>query len=158
MQTELKISDKASADFVRLVSYVNEMENGFLLEYKVTQKQTGIKMDSKGRTLLRRAILRCHREYALCPGVGFKLAQPDLAMPIMTKRFLSIDSRIKRAEKAHKALLEFRASLNPDERRGFDFAGALFGAIRVAAENGKKLYGRNQHQLAESNPIVPDNI
>lgn len=153
---ELRVSEQASAEYLRLIGYIHELPDGYFIEYKAAQREAGVEMNSKGRALLRKAIVRLGREYAVVPGQGFKLADPGTTMPIMTKRFLSIDSRVKRAEKAHKALREFRNSLSEDERRGFDFAGAIFGAIRVAAEDGKHLYGKEIRQLSQQNPIVPD--
>lgn len=151
-----QLSERASEDFIKLVSFIEDSRAGVLLEYQRVQEQTGVLMDMRGKAKLRNAIIHCGREYALMPTVGYQLAEARLAMPIMTRKFLSIDSRIRRAEKAHEALLEFRESLTVEERRGFDYAGALFGAIRVAADNGKRLYGREVKRLAQSTPIVPD--
>lgn len=156
MVNEIRVSEKASEEFIKLVSLVNDLPAGSVLEYHEVEKQTGVTMDIKGKDKLRRAIIKCDKEYALIAGIGYKLANPNLTMPIMTKRFLSIESRIRRADKAHKALMNFRRSLTPEERRGFDFAGAIFGAIQAAAEDGKRLYGNEIKQIAPSKPIIPD--
>lgn len=153
---EIRVSDQASAEYIRLLGYVSDLPDGYMITYEEAQREAAVEMDRHGRSLLRQAILKCGREYAVVTGTGYKLANADLTMPIMTKRFVSIDNRIRRAEQAHKALMEFRESLTEDERRGFDFAGAVFGAIRVAAENGKHLYGKEIHQLSQGQPVLPE--
>ena len=157
MSKATKTIQQGSDEYLRLVSLVAAVPHGEMIEYQAVQARTGVKMDSKGKSRLRRAILRCGREYAVLPQVGYKMAQADMAMGILTHQLGRIDNRVKRADRAQKVIQkDFYEQLGPDEQKGVLFVGAIFGAIRTSADKGRKLYAPpSVRQLAESNPIVP---
>lgn len=147
----------ASEEYLKLLGYIMDKGDGYLLIYSDVQRETGVIMDPRGKSKLRRAILRSHREYAVLPNEGYKLAQPDMAMGILSFRLLRIDSQVKRADRAQRVIQDsFLKELTPEEKKGVLYIGAIFGAIRLAAEKGKKVYGKKRNLLIEGKPIVPD--
>ena len=150
---------KASEDYLRLLAYVQEQPIGELLEYSKVEQATGVTMNTAGRNKLRRAILRSHFEYAVIPGVGYKLAQADMTMGILTFRLVGIDNKVRRAERAQRVLQQaFLDQLPPEEQKGVLFIGAVFGAIRQSAEKGKELYRKEPKQIAGGDPSLPSNV
>jgi hypothetical protein len=150
---------QSSQDYLKLLAYVQDKHPGDLLEYLVVATETGIKMDAGGKGKLRRAILRSHLEYAVVQNVGYKLAQPDMTMGILTLKLVGIDNKVRRAERAHQVLQEqFLEQLPPDEQKGVLYIGAVFGAIRQSADRGKELYRKEPKRLSEGSPQLPDNV
>jgi len=141
-----------------LLAFVTDAAPGDLIEYDAVQKAIGVNMRSlKNRAKLRNAIIRSGREYTAVPTVGYQLAKPDNAMGILSHKLLKIDNSVRRADRAQKVITDqFFDELQEPEQKAVMFLGSVFGAIRVAAENGKKLYGRERPALtAPVNTVVP---
>lgn len=77
---------KVSEDYKILKTYVAEKPHGHLLEYITVQKETGVLMDSKGRSKLRNAIIKSEREYIPVASVGYELADIKNAGNIQRRR------------------------------------------------------------------------
>ncbi len=156
---EKKSIAKGSEEYMRLLAYVVDQPAGVLLDYLDVQRQTGVTMDVRGKSMLRRAILRSKKEYSVVPNVGYKLADSDICMGILTFRLCRIDNTVKRAGRAQRIIQrEFLESLSEDEKKGVLFIGSVFGAIRVAADKGKRLYSQPIKLIGQeaSQPIIPD--
>ena len=98
-------------------------------------------MNNTGKQYMRTALKRLKVEYSPIKGLGIQLADRNITMPLVINRLNKIDRSVKRAEKTHKNLQEqFFESLDTKEQKQLLFIGAAFGAIRVAAENGRLLY------------------
>jgi len=162
MVTENKVMAtlaNASEDYLKLLAYVQDSEHGQILEYKKVQKETGVKMDTAGKSKLRRAIIRSKREYSVIPNTGYKMASADMTMGILTFRLVGIDNKVRKAERSQKILQQqFFEELPADQKQNVLFVGAVFGAIRQSAEQGKRLYSREHKQIAQHNPIIPSNV
>lgn len=155
MKLSRRSEAQASEEFLKLLAYVESRPRGSLLEYTEVERETGIKMDLKGKSKLRRAVIRSELEYTAIPTVGYQLARADIAMSILTHRLTKIDNQVKRADRATTIInKDFYGELTPDEQRGVIFLGSVFGAIRNAAENGRKLYGQSKPQLSEGKQEV----
>lgn len=116
-------------------------KNGDELSFERIHHETGVVMDEKGKGYLRTAMKRAKIEYSAMIGYGVKLADVKSIMPILSNRLVKIDRAVKRADKTHKNLQEqFFEALSPSEQKQLLYVGAVFGAIRVAAENGKLVY------------------
>lgn len=153
-----KTVGQSSEEYLRLLGYVTEQEHGTVLEYAAVQRDTGVKMDTTGKNKLRRAILRSGREYSVMPTVGYKLADSGAVMGILSFKLMTIDNRVKSADRAQRHLQDaFLKELPEDQRKGVLFIGSIFGAIRLSAENGKRLYGKKPLQITQGNqkPILP---
>lgn len=140
---------KASDEYLKLFAYVNQQQPGALLKYDDIQTEVGIPMTLANRTKLRRAILRSGREYAAVPNVGYQLADAASAMPILVHHMSGIDNKVKRTERAQRVVeKDFYAEMPAEQQQGVRFLGSVFGAIRLAAENGRKLYDKPRPALS----------
>ncbi len=160
MENEKKSIAKASEEYMRLLAYVVEQPHGAMLSYDEVCHHTGVKMDIPGKAKLRRTILRSKKEYSVVPNVGYKLADADIATGILSFRLIRIDNTVKRADRAQRIIQrEFLNDLTEDEKKGVLFIGSVFGAIRIAADKGKKLYsGQPVKMITQeaSKPIMPE--
>ena len=155
MQTLAKISEES----LTLINYLKEVEHGQILSYQQIEQDTGVKMDKPaGRSYLRTACKKLKREYSCIRGVGIKLAIAESASTLIIGRLVKIDNAVKRGERTYNNVsVAFYDELPPAEQRQINFVGAAFGAIRVAAENGK-YYLKNVAKMAPVNPMLPENI
>ena len=155
MQTLAKISEES----LKLINYLKSIEHGQILSYQQIEKDTGVKMNTQaGRSYLRTACKNLKREYSCLRGIGIELASAKTAATLVVGRLVKVDNAVKRAERTYKNVsIAFYNELNPAEQRQINFIGAAFGAIRVAAENGK-YYLKNVEKVNNLNPILPENI
>ena len=155
MQTLAKISEES----LTLVNYLKSVEHGQILSYQQIEQETGVKMNTPaGRSYLRTACKKLKREYSCIRGVGIKLASADTATTLIIGRLVRIDNAVKRGERTYNNVsVAFYNELEPAEQRQINFVGAAFGAIRVAAENGK-YYLKNAQKITASSPALPENM
>jgi hypothetical protein len=139
--TMRKTIPQVSKETLLLQTYLERHKPGDEISFTSIEANTGVEMNYKGRGYLRTAIKRAKLEYSAIRGYGIKLADPGTTMPIMINKLDKIDRAVKRADKSHKNLqVQFFEKLSKEEQKQLLFIGAAFGAIRVAAENGKLLY------------------
>lgn len=149
---------RASEEYLKLLEYVAELPHGAIIEYQFVEKDLKIHMDLSGKQKLRRAIINSGRAYSVIDTIGYQLAQADMSMGILARRLISIDNDVKRADQTQKVIRDsFYQELKPDEKKAVNFLGATFGAIRQAAESGKKLYSPDKKLLAQQNIVIPEN-
>ena len=155
MQTLAKISEES----LTLINYLKNVEHGQILSYQQIEKDSGVKMNNPaGRSYLRTACKKLKLEYSCLRGVGIKMAGADTAMTLVVGRLVKIDNAVKRGERTYNNVsMAFYNELEPAEQKQINFVGAAFGAIRVAAENGK-YYLKNITKSAPVNPVLPENI
>lgn len=147
---------EVSKETLKLQSFIEKQEDGREISFQEIEKVTGVVMDYKGKQYLRSAIRRCKREYSSIHGYGLRLADTGDVMPILTNRLVKVDRAVKRGEKSQKLLQEqFFQSLSPGEQKDILFIGACFGAIRVAAENGKIIYQKKEPKQKSSGVSIP---
>lgn len=146
---------EVSEETLKIQAFLEQQEHGAVFTYTEIESNTGVPMDVSGKAKLRTALKRARREYSAIKGTGIRLASADTALSLVSNRLVSINNATKRGDKTTKLLHEqFFASLNAQEQRQILFAGAVFGAIRVAAENGKLLYKKNK-ELANDVIQIP---
>lgn len=144
---------QVSEETLKIQAFIEEQQHGSVVTYVEVQQTTGVRMDTNGKAKLRRALKRARREYSPIIGAGIRLAAADAVLSLVSHRLTSINNATKRGDKTTRLLHEqFFASLGLEEQRQILFAGAVFGAIRIAAENGKLLYGK-QKQIANDGTI-----
>ena len=131
-------------DVLKLQDYLESQPAGIDLPYARIETETGIRMDQQGKTRHRRALYRSKLESATKYSEGIKLAGADFAMPIIGSRMTRIDKAVRRADRSQKNIQEqFYDSMSESDRSKVLFAGAIFGAIRLAAKNSKMMYRDN---------------
>lgn len=147
---------QVSEDTLKLQAFIEQQEHGATLSYLEIEQATGVRMDTHGKAHLRQATKRSKREYSPIRGAGIRLASAESCMPILGGRITRIDRAVRRADKSQKLLQEqFFASLSAEDQRKILFAGAVFGAIRLAADQGKQLYKKNTQLLSGPTINIP---
>jgi len=145
---------EVSADTLKLQAFIEGRKPGDEITFVTVEEVTGVKMDLSGRAKLRTAIKRAKREYSALKGEGVKLADAGMVMPLLASSLIKIDRSVKRGSKRQKTLQsQFFDALSPEEQHNILFCGAVFGAIRIAAENGKLLYKKNKDGIT-MNPVL----
>jgi len=137
-----------SKETLQLQSYIEMKKPGDVISFLKIEKDTGIKMDERGKQHLRSALHRAKIEYSSIRSYGVKLADPETTMGILSHRLTKIDKSVKRADKTQKNLQQkFFSELPVQEQRDILYIGSVFGAISAAAENGKLIYGRHTKKI-----------
>ena len=145
---------EVSETTLRLQEYIMTKPHGTELSYSRIAADTGIKMTEPNKQKLRSAIRRARREYAAIHVYGIVLADPGLVLPILSNRLIKIDRAVRRGDRTHKTLQEqFFAQLSPEAQQKVLFAGAVFGAIRIAADNGRRLHGKKTKKISNMDSI-----
>lgn len=141
----VKVIAELDKDSILLMDYLKKQKPGADLSYLGIEHGSKVKMDIRGKGLLRSALHRMRIEYTCKRGYGIVLADSALVMPILSTKITRIDRAVKRGDRSQKNLQQqFFASLLPEEQRQVLFAGAVFGAIRIAADQGRMLYQKNR--------------
>ena len=149
---------KISEESLTLIKYLKTVEHGQILSYQKIEQETGVKMDTAGKSYLRTACKKLKREYSCLRGVGIEMASTKTASTLVIGRLVKIDNAVKRGERTYNNVsMAFYNELPAQEQKQINFVGAAFGAIRVAAENGK-YYLKNTIKVNKSEPALPENI
>lgn len=144
-----------SKETLKLVDYFGRCKPGQQMTYESIENATGVTMDERGKSFMRTALHKLKIEYSVIIGKGIKLADPGTTMPIVVHKLGRIDKAVKRAERSQKNLQQkFFDSLDVPEQRQLLYLGAVFGAIRVASNNGKLVYA-NKKMSNVSNIQIP---
>jgi hypothetical protein len=147
---------QVSEDTLKLQRVLGSKLPGETLSYDDLAAESEVRMDNSGKAKLRTALKRLRLEYSPVHGFGVRLAEPALVMPLLSSKIVRIDRAVKRADRTQKNLqVQFFSSLTPEEQRQVLFAGAVFGAIRIAAENGRQLYNAKTKQVGNNSVIIP---
>lgn len=131
-------------DVLKLQEFLEAQAPGADLPYMRIEAETGVRMDDTGKARMRQALRRSHLESATKYAEGIKLASADFSMPILGMRMTRIDKAVRRADRTQKNLqTQFYEAMSDADKKKVLFAGAVFGAIRLAAKNGKLMYRRD---------------
>jgi hypothetical protein len=140
-----------------LQEYLEKQKAGASLSYLKIAQDTGVEMDERGKQYLRTALHRAKLESTTEIKYGITLADKDNAMEIITHKLNKVDRSVRRGERTHKNIQEkFFDSLPLEKQKEILYLGAVFGAIRVASENGRIIYSNKTKQLnAQINIPMP---
>lgn len=152
----MKTIGEVSQDTLKLEEFIGRQPHGAVLAYADIQRETGIEMNLNGKAHLRQAMRHLRREYSNIRNHGVRLADASGVMPILSSRISRINKAVKRADRSQRILQdEFYNSLNEQDKRSVLFAGAVFGAIRLAAEQGRQIQRGNKALLPAVNIPLP---
>lgn len=152
--TIMKTIQEVSQETLKIESFLNEKKPGDFISYKDIHNNTDVEMNNRGKSFMRTATKRLKLEYSVVRGEGIELASPGTTISIMTHKLVRIDNAVKRGEKSYNNLIPFYNELNEDEQKKINFVGAAFGAIRLAASNGKKMLANKSKFIPESKEYV----
>lgn len=154
-----KAGARASEELLKLMEYttIENLPHGELLEYSKAQSDTGVKMDIKGRSILYRALRNNNRTFLSIKNIGYQMASAENCMNVSAHTIIRVKNCVNTAKKVHSNLVDdFSDKLSPEEKQQLRFRNSFLGAI---AESSNKTIGTKEiRKLAESNPIIPDDI
>jgi hypothetical protein len=118
--------------------YVGTLNPGERLLYRNIEKETGIKMDQKGKASLRSSLRRLKLNYTRLrspdKGLGYILACPENSVGIVVENVMRVDKGIKKTHKVTVALKEkFYNQLNDIDQKSMDFVHRETGAMLAFA-------------------------
>jgi len=124
-----------------LREYLSTVADGEELSWVRIEDDTSIKMDTIGRSMVRRALSKMKRPYEALRGTGVRLSSADSALPIMKGRFGRIDNAVRRADRTRNHLADRHTEqMNARDRDKMTTLAGFFGAVRAfAAEASTKL-------------------
>lgn len=134
---------EVSQETLKIENYLRSKKYGDYISYKDIESNTNVTMNNRGKSFLRTALKRLKYEYLCIRGEGIEIASVDSTMKVMTHKLVKVDNAVKRAEKTHNNLSVFYTELSIEDQKRINFVGAAFGAIRLAAQNGKRMLKEN---------------
>lgn len=140
-----------SKEALQIEQYLKGCNAGEFVAYKEIEAKTGVTMDGHGKGYLRTALNRLKMEYTCVRGSGIELASPDNSMEIISQKVVKIDNSVKRAEKTYKNITHsFYDKLSNEDKKQVHFVGSVFGAIRLAANNAKSFFKKENPKVINS--------
>jgi len=137
----MKTIQTISVNTISIIEYLKDKKPGEKITYKMITTATGVNMNVAGKSYLRTALHKLKLEYECIMNMGIILASEKNTTRILVHKLVKIDNAVKRGEKSYKNLnLSFYDKLSDQERKQINFIGAAFGAIRLAAENGRQIF------------------
>ena len=153
----MKTIAKISEETLTLINYLEDLPHGYVLTYMQIEKETGVKMDLKGKSYLRTACKKLNRIYSPNHGVGFKLADKDDTMSHVVHGLKGIHNKVKNVRKTTNTLIaNFYNELQPAEQKNILYVGACFGAIEASYKSG--MHSLKQPRTEPIAPMLPENI
>jgi len=150
---------KVSEETLKIQAYIETLPAGTEISYDELGRRAKVRMDNRGKQFLRRALHRAKIESSTIKGYGIKLADAKNAMGLITHKLQRIDRSVRRGERTHKNIQEqFFMELSAEKQREILYLGAVFGAIRVAAENGKIIYSQKPKEVKQNINIPIPNM
>src|SRR3989304_1007745 len=122
-----------SDEFYHLVGWLQLRKDGEMLSYDFIEKETGIEMDTKGRALLRKAVLGARRSVTSIPRQGYELATAGNSHQHMKQVLLGIDRALQRGMTKQEILTErFSEQWTPQQREFFSVTASVLNAQKLA--------------------------
>lgn len=140
-----------SKEALQIEQFLKGCESGEFITYDMLETATGVRMDTRGKGFMRTALNRLKMEYTCVHGNGIELASPENSMGIISQKVVKIDNSVKRAEKTYKNITHsFYDKLSNEDKKQVHFVGSVFGAIRLAANNAKSFFKRENPKVINS--------
>jgi len=132
---------KPNEEMLTLKAFFSEIPKGAFLSYNEIQAKSGVKMDNRGKQLMRSALRSLKIEYACNSGVGIELESEKNCMYLVTGRMRKVSSGLKRADKTTTRMTErYVQDLPPADRDRLVATASLFGTIKALAKGLSDIY------------------
>ena len=144
-----------SKELVVLKSFLNEVPLGGFISYKDIEAKTEIKMNERGKSILRSALRSLKMEYRCDKGNGIEIESDKNTMHIVTDRVKRVSNSLRRADRTVIRMTErYVDQLPKPDRDRLLSTASLFGAIRAMAKELSNIY--KVPKLNTINPSIPD--
>ena len=136
-----------SEEMLKLCDLFGEMQPGAYITYQAIEAGTGVRMDLRGKSLMRSALRKLKTEYRSDRGIGIELASGKTAMGVITGKTRRISSSIKRANKCSNRLTKFIDNMPETDRARFIATSSLLGAVQAVSAGLTKIYKSEPEKL-----------
>ena len=145
-----------SKEIVILKGLLSQTPSGAYVTYSDIETKTNIKMDTRGKSILRSALRSMKREYRCNRGEGVELESQHNAMHLVTNRVKRVSNSLKKADKTTTRMAErYLDSLKKDDRDRLLMTASLFGAIKAMAKGLSNIY-KPMAKLTKMPVSIPD--
>lgn len=145
-----------SKELAVLKGLLNETPLGSHLTYANIEAKTGIKMNTRGKSILRSAFRSLKIEYACDVGVGVEIESDKNTMVRVTGRMKRVSGSIRRADKTTtRAVERYSEALPKDDRDRLFAVASVFGAMRAMARGLAGIY-KTPKLLTVTDGSIPD--
>ena len=96
----------ASQEYINLLDFIAIQPDGADLDYNQVARETGVKMDNRGKAILRRVIEACGRRYTLKRKYGYILDSPENALEISDNSIVKFVRQTVRTKKTTEVILD----------------------------------------------------
>lgn len=142
-----------SEEMLALRKVLSEAPMGAYIPFKQLAEVSGVKMDGRGKALMRSALRGLKRYYRSDHGKGIELACPGNTMPIVSCKAGRVSSAIKTARKVSTSLYEsYVSKLDPKDRERL----GLYVSVLAAVEATSKAFSGLGRKMPELSTIPPD--
>jgi hypothetical protein len=129
-----------SMELTVLKAFFQNMPQGAYVLYSDIEKHTKVKMDTRGKQLMRSALRSLHVEYRAERGQGIEIEGVKNAMHIVTGRVKRVSKAITRADKTTAHMTKYLDQLPPPDRDRLLATASVFGAVKTLAKGLTNIY------------------
>jgi len=155
MVQEKQVSEKASEEYLKLISYTSDLPEGIILLYEKVETDTGVKMDAKGRRLLYKAIKYNNRVCINLRNDGYELDSLD-------RWHVPVSDKLHRMDNAHKSLQtttsvikrRYHQRMDDTNREVLSRVEAINNRCLLSSEEKKMFYQNEPVKISETKPII----
>ena len=149
---------EVAKETLALEVYLRDLKPGAAVSFAEIHRQTGVPMDTKGKSHLRTAAKRAGKIWGSIRGLGVQLADETHGPAIIASECMRVDNAVRKAEKKTTIVYEaFGAKMTKADRDLTVGLLALFGTVRVLADQRKReirRLERSRPKLARPSPLT----
>jgi hypothetical protein len=143
----MKTIAEISKETVAIESFLKTCKPGEKIPYLVLEKETNVKMDTRGKAFLRSAMRRLRLEYSCIRGHGIELCSPKNATSIIAYKIIGVDRSVRRAHKTTRHVSDqFYHQLADDDKRQVAIAQSILSPIMTYAKGARMLFAKPVHK------------
>lgn len=121
-----------------LTALFKDAPDGAEITWGDIAKGSGIRMDVRGKELVRHVLRKLHRPYESIRGQGLRLSCANTALTIVRDRFVRIDNRVREADRTQRDLTARHLhQMDEGGKSRLLMVASFFGAIRTIADNAR---------------------
>ena len=146
---------KASDETLRIKEYLEQKNPGDIVTYDEIGAETGVNMNSKGKSRLRSALKSLGLDFDTIRGQAIVLASAQNGLGIVGGKMQRISSAINKSRETHRRIQErFLAEMTQEEQKRMVYIGATFAIIHEYSQQLKPK-GDRQAVYNAIKPVLP---
>ena len=133
----------------KLSTFLDSQAVGARLSWLEIEMATGVRMNSTGRSAVRRVLRRLKREYLPEAGTGIELTAHDNAIHAVRLRDKRIGGAVKRARRASKCVATHLDNMTEADRQEYLMRESLRNALATGSSSIRRLAKRPEVSTPE---------